>query len=47
MVANHGAIFERKCAECISARGYLTEEATNAQIHEELRNLRYPIDNYK
>ena len=44
-------IFVTVCAESEHAKavmrlkpsGYLTKEATNAQIQEELRNLRYPL----
>lgn len=44
-------IFVTVCSESEHAKavmrlkpsGYLTKEATNAQIQEELRNLRYPI----
>ena len=48
-------IFVTVCSECEYAKevlrlkpsGYLTKEATNAQILEELQNLRYPIDDLK
>ena len=48
-------IFVTVCSESEHAKevmrlkpsGYLTKEATDAQVMEELRNLRYPIDNYK
>ena len=44
-------IFVTVCSESEHAKtvlrlkpsGYLTKEATNAQIQEELRNLRYPV----
>lgn len=44
-------IFVTVCSESEHARavmrlkpsGYLTKEATNAQIQDELRNLRYPV----
>ena len=44
-------IFVTVCSECEYAKevmrlkpsGYLTKEATNAQVLEELQNLRYPI----
>ena len=45
-------IFVTVCSESEHAKavmrlkpsGYLTKEATNAQILDELRNLRYPVD---
>ena len=47
-------IFVTVCSESEHAKavmrlkpsGYLTKEATNAQLLEELRNLRYPVGQY-